>query len=194
VCAGLRLAIVGPATGSADLRSGCARPLTPVLRFRSALQRRVGADSRAQAASGWARRWRRTCMLEALTPSAYVIMFSSWRRFPTLCARSRADAPSQCIRPAGTHADDWLGELRDAMSAVNDVRRAPTPPDSTRDGEPAERADLGAGSSTCRGQSPGWRCARGCARRRSGHPAPASASIGRSTSFRRRNQGFQGGS
>ena len=37
-------------------------------------------------------------------------------------ARSRADALAWCVRLVGTHADDWLTELRDAMTAVDDVR------------------------------------------------------------------------
>ena len=37
-------------------------------------------------------------------------------------ARSRSEALAWCVRLVGQHADDWLGELRDAMSAVADVR------------------------------------------------------------------------
>lgn len=37
-------------------------------------------------------------------------------------ARSRADALAWCVRLVGTHADDWLTELRDAMTAVDGVR------------------------------------------------------------------------
>jgi hypothetical protein len=37
-------------------------------------------------------------------------------------ARSRADALAWCVRLVGQHEDDWLGELRDAMAAVADVR------------------------------------------------------------------------
>lgn len=37
-------------------------------------------------------------------------------------ARSRADALAWCVRLVGQHQDDWLTELRDAMSAVADVR------------------------------------------------------------------------
>ena len=37
-------------------------------------------------------------------------------------ARSRADALAWCVRLVGKHADEWLAELRDAMSAVDDVR------------------------------------------------------------------------
>ncbi len=37
-------------------------------------------------------------------------------------ARSRADALAWCVRLVGDHADDWLTELRDAMTAVDDVR------------------------------------------------------------------------
>lgn len=39
-------------------------------------------------------------------------------------ARSRADALAWCVRLVGKHADEWLAELRDAMSAVDDVRQA----------------------------------------------------------------------
>ncbi len=39
-------------------------------------------------------------------------------------ARSRADALAWCVRLVGTHADEWLAELRDAMAAVDDVRAA----------------------------------------------------------------------
>jgi len=37
-------------------------------------------------------------------------------------ARSRADALAWCVRLVGKNADEWLAELRDAMSAVDDVR------------------------------------------------------------------------
>ncbi|MFC7494748.1 MULTISPECIES: hypothetical protein [unclassified Nocardioides] len=37
-------------------------------------------------------------------------------------ARSRADALAWCVRLVAQHEDDWLTELRDAMSAVADVR------------------------------------------------------------------------
>ena len=37
-------------------------------------------------------------------------------------ARSRADALAWCVRLVGTHADEWLGELRDAMEKVEQVR------------------------------------------------------------------------
>jgi len=37
-------------------------------------------------------------------------------------ARSRADALAWCVRLVGENADDWLAELREAMTAVDDVR------------------------------------------------------------------------
>ena len=37
-------------------------------------------------------------------------------------ARSRADALAWCVKLVGQHEDDWLAELRDAMTAVADVR------------------------------------------------------------------------
>ncbi|HET7388403.1 MAG TPA: hypothetical protein VFJ19_17255 [Nocardioidaceae bacterium] len=37
-------------------------------------------------------------------------------------ARSRSEALAWCVRLVGRHEDDWLGELRDAMTAVADVR------------------------------------------------------------------------
>lgn len=37
-------------------------------------------------------------------------------------ARSRSDALAWCVRLVGQHEDDWLTELRDAMSSVADVR------------------------------------------------------------------------
>jgi hypothetical protein len=37
-------------------------------------------------------------------------------------ARSRADALAWCVRLVGQHEDDWLAELRDAMTTVADVR------------------------------------------------------------------------
>jgi hypothetical protein len=37
-------------------------------------------------------------------------------------ARSRSDALAWCVRLVGQHEDDWLGELRQAMTAVADVR------------------------------------------------------------------------
>lgn len=38
-------------------------------------------------------------------------------------ARSRADALAWCVRLVGEHADDWLNQLRGAMSAVDELRR-----------------------------------------------------------------------
>ncbi len=37
-------------------------------------------------------------------------------------ARSRSDALAWCVRLVGQHEGDWLTELRDAMTAVADVR------------------------------------------------------------------------
>jgi hypothetical protein len=42
-------------------------------------------------------------------------------------ARSRADALAWCVRLVGQHEDDWLAELREAMTSVADVRaKGPT--------------------------------------------------------------------
>lgn len=38
-------------------------------------------------------------------------------------ARSRADALAWCVRLVGQHTTDWLDELRDAMGAVDELRR-----------------------------------------------------------------------
>ena len=37
-------------------------------------------------------------------------------------ARSRSEALAWCVRLVGEHADTWLGELREAMKAVDEVR------------------------------------------------------------------------
>jgi hypothetical protein len=37
-------------------------------------------------------------------------------------ARSRSDALAWCVRLVGTHSDDWLAELRQAMEQVQQVR------------------------------------------------------------------------
>ena len=37
-------------------------------------------------------------------------------------ARSRSDALAWCVRLVGEHADEWLDELRQAMSTVDDLR------------------------------------------------------------------------
>lgn len=37
-------------------------------------------------------------------------------------ARSRSEALAWCVRLVGQHEDDWLAELREAMTAVADVR------------------------------------------------------------------------
>jgi len=38
-------------------------------------------------------------------------------------ARSRSDALAWCVRLVGEHADEWLGRLRTAMTAVDDLRK-----------------------------------------------------------------------
>ena len=38
-------------------------------------------------------------------------------------ARSRSEALAWCVRLVGQHADAWLGELRTAMGAVDELRR-----------------------------------------------------------------------
>lgn len=38
-------------------------------------------------------------------------------------ARSRSDALAWCVRLVGSNLDEWLGELRDAISKVEEVRR-----------------------------------------------------------------------
>jgi hypothetical protein len=37
-------------------------------------------------------------------------------------ARSRSEALAWCVRLVGQHEEEWLGELRDAMAGVADVR------------------------------------------------------------------------
>ena len=44
-------------------------------------------------------------------------------------ARSRSDALGWCVKLVAQHSESWLAELRDAMSKVEDVRRAG--PDAT---------------------------------------------------------------
>ena len=45
-------------------------------------------------------------------------------------ARSRSDALAWAVRLVGEHADSWLGELREAMSKVDDLRsKGPTWPE-----------------------------------------------------------------
>ncbi|MBW0117683.1 hypothetical protein, partial [Pseudonocardia abyssalis] len=42
-------------------------------------------------------------------------------------ARSRSDALAWAVRLVGEHADEWLGELRDAMARVDELRaKGPT--------------------------------------------------------------------
>ena len=50
-------------------------------------------------------------------------------------ARSRSEALAWCVRLVGEHAEDWLGELREAMSAV-DRLRAQGPTGAGTDPEP----------------------------------------------------------
>jgi hypothetical protein len=38
-------------------------------------------------------------------------------------ARSRSEALAWCVRLVGEHSEEWLGQLRSAMSAVDDLRR-----------------------------------------------------------------------
>jgi hypothetical protein len=38
-------------------------------------------------------------------------------------ARSRSDALAWCVSLVGQHAEAWLGELRDAMGAVDELRQ-----------------------------------------------------------------------
>jgi hypothetical protein len=38
-------------------------------------------------------------------------------------ARSRSEALAWCVRLVGEHTDEWLSQLRDAMGAVDDLRR-----------------------------------------------------------------------
>lgn len=38
-------------------------------------------------------------------------------------ARSRSEALAWCVRLVGQHAEQWLGELRSAMGAVDELRR-----------------------------------------------------------------------
>jgi hypothetical protein len=48
-------------------------------------------------------------------------------------ARSRSDALAWCVRLVGEHADDWLGRLRSAMAAVDDLRKQGPEPKSEPD-------------------------------------------------------------
>lgn len=48
-------------------------------------------------------------------------------------ARSRSDALGWCVKLVSQHADTWLGDLREALTKVEDVRSAG--PDKTEDAE-----------------------------------------------------------
>jgi hypothetical protein len=37
-------------------------------------------------------------------------------------ARSRSEALAWCVRLVGQHEDEWLGELREAVTTVGEVR------------------------------------------------------------------------
>jgi hypothetical protein len=53
-------------------------------------------------------------------------------------ARSRSEALAWCVRLVGEHAEEWLGELREAMSAVDRLRaQGPTVADGTDAGPDA---------------------------------------------------------
>src|SRR5829696_1251996 len=52
-------------------------------------------------------------------------------------ARSRSEALAWCVRLVGEHAEEWLGELREAMAAV-DRLRAQGPDSGPRDPGPTE--------------------------------------------------------
>lgn len=39
-------------------------------------------------------------------------------------ARSRSEALAWCVKLVGQHTEDWLGQLRDAMARVEEVREA----------------------------------------------------------------------
>ena len=49
-------------------------------------------------------------------------------------ARSRSEALAWCVRLVGEHTEDWLTDLRDALTKVEDLRRRG--PDVTGAGEP----------------------------------------------------------
>jgi hypothetical protein len=38
-------------------------------------------------------------------------------------ARSRSEALAWCVKLVGQHTEDWLTELRDAMTTVDELRR-----------------------------------------------------------------------
>ena len=42
---------------------------------------------------------------------------------PERAARSRSDALAWCVRLVGQHTEDWLSELRSAMTKVDELRR-----------------------------------------------------------------------
>jgi hypothetical protein len=42
-------------------------------------------------------------------------------------ARSRSDALAWCVRLVSKHTEEWLGQLRDAMRTVEEVRDAGPP-------------------------------------------------------------------
>ncbi len=51
-------------------------------------------------------------------------------------ARSRSEALAWCVRLVGEHADDWLTELREAMSAVDRLRAQGPDPGAETPAEP----------------------------------------------------------
>ena len=109
-------------------------------------------------------------------------------------ARSRSEALAWCVRLVGKHTQQWLDELRDALSAVDELRRRGLRPGSRLSGAPAatavpagrprDRQVAVAAQRAGRGRSP--RTRPGCRHRRGADPVqvlllpsrPAGAALG----------------
>ena len=55
-------------------------------------------------------------------PFAWSASFSQWVSKGSGVARSRSDALAWAVRLVGQNADEWLGELREAMARVDELR------------------------------------------------------------------------
>jgi hypothetical protein len=123
------------AAGAEQAKDGAAAVEGRIARFREDTRdRRIRIAREAEARFGRKVAWGVTCgEARSMFTTLSVPVMTRLRQperivLDTLVeagvARSRSDALAWCVRLVGRHTEDWLNDLRTAMEAVHEVRRA----------------------------------------------------------------------
>jgi hypothetical protein len=128
------ITVIGPITGTAEDAEGAGGSTDAVVEFRERTRAdRVQVARAAEELFGRKVSWgvlhqgRRVMFTHLAVPTMTRLRQPERQVLDTLVAagvaRSRSDALAWCVRQVGENAETWLGDLRDALRHVQEVRR-----------------------------------------------------------------------